>query len=151
MTAAIRARAQADPHGLALADDSGTRTWAEVAADLERVAGALLAVAPEPDQRVSVVGENAIPVLEAHAAALTVGVGTVATSRQLRAGELADQYTDAGVICAIAGPGSLAEVREAAVQPGLRGGLPDRGQAAGSGDCADHSGVGVLVGEFARP
>jgi len=117
--AAIRARAQADPHGLALADDSGTRTWAEVAYDLERVAGALLAVAPEPDQRVSVVGENAIPVLEAHAAALTVGVGTVATSRQLRAGELADQYTDAGVICAIAGPGSLAEVREAAAQAGL--------------------------------
>ena len=119
MTAAIRARAQAHPHGLALADDSGTRTWAEVAADLERVAGALLAVAPEPDQRVSVVGENAIPVLEAHAAALTVGVGTVATSRQLRAGELADQYTDAGVICAIAGPGSLPAVREAAAQAGL--------------------------------
>ena len=119
MIAAIRARAQADPHGLALADDSGTRTWAEVAYDLERVAGALLAVAPEPDQRVSVVGENAIPVLEAHAAALTVGVGTVATSRQLRAGELADQYTDAVVICAIAGPGSLAEVREAAAQAGL--------------------------------
>ena len=119
MTAAIRARAQADPHGLALADDSGTRTWAEVAADLERAAGALLAVAPEPDQRVSVVGENAIPVLEAHAAALTVGVGTVATSRQLRAGELADQYTDAGVICAIAGPGSLPAVREAAAQAGL--------------------------------
>jgi len=57
VTAAIRARAQSDPHGLALADDSGTWTWAEVAADLERVAGALLAVAPEPDQRVSVVGE----------------------------------------------------------------------------------------------
>jgi acyl-CoA synthetase (AMP-forming)/AMP-acid ligase II len=118
VTAAIRARAQAHPAGLALADDSGTRTWAQVADDLERAAGALLAVAPEPSQRVSVIGENAIPTLEAHAAALTVGVGTVATARQLRASELVDQYADAGVVCAIAGPGSLPAVREAAAQAG---------------------------------
>ena len=65
MTAAIRARAGAEPDGLALADDSGTRTWAEVADDLAHAAGALLAVAPEPTQRVSVIGENAIPTLEA--------------------------------------------------------------------------------------
>ena len=116
MTAAIRARAQADPDGLALADDSGTRTWAQVARDLERAAGALLAVAPEPAQRVSVIGENVIAVLEAHAAALTVGVGTVATSRQLRPSELADQYADAGVVCAIAGPASLPAVRDAGVR-----------------------------------
>jgi acyl-CoA synthetase (AMP-forming)/AMP-acid ligase II len=120
VTAAIRARAEADPQGIALADDSGTRTWAQVADDLERAAGALLAVAPEPSQRVSVIGENAIPTLEAHAAALTVGVGTVATSRQLRAGELADQYADAGVVCAIVGPASLPAVREAAALAGLR-------------------------------
>ena len=120
MTAAIRARAGAEPDGLALADDSGTRTWAEVAADLNQAAGALLAAAPGSSKRVSVIGENAIPTLEAHAAALTVGVGTVATSRQLRAGELADQYLDAGVVCAIAGPASLPAVREAAAQAGLR-------------------------------
>src|SRR5579864_3251257 len=116
VTDAIRARAEADPDGLALADDSRTRTWAEVADDLERAAGALLAVAPEPSQRVSVIGENAIPTLQAHAAALTVGVGTVATSRQLRPAELADQYADAGVVCAIAGPASLPAVREAGVR-----------------------------------
>jgi hypothetical protein len=46
VTAAIRARAEAEPDGLALADDSGTRTWAEVAADLNQAAGALLAAAP---------------------------------------------------------------------------------------------------------
>lgn len=119
MTAAIRARAGASPEGLALADDYRTRTWAELAADLDRAAGALLAAAPEPSQRVSVAGENAIPTLEAHAAALTVGVGTVATSRQLRAGELADQYSDASVVCAIAGASSLAAVREAAGATGL--------------------------------
>ena len=118
--AAIRARAETAPEDIALADDSRTRTWSEVAADLERAAGALLAAAPDSSQRVSVVGENAIPTLEAHAAALTVGVGTVATSRQLRANELADQYSDADVVGAIAGPSSLPAVREAAGLLGLR-------------------------------
>src|SRR5690349_7465357 len=87
VTAAIRARATATPDGLALAGDNGSRTWAQVAADLEQAAGALLAVAGGDDQRVSALGDNAIPTLEAHAAGLTVGVGTVATSRQLRAAE----------------------------------------------------------------
>lgn len=119
MIAAIRARAEAAPDDLALADDSRTQTWSELAADLARAAGALLAAAPGSSQRVSVLGENAIPTLEAHAAALTVGVGTVATSRQLRASELADQYADAGVVAAIAGPGSLPAVREAAGAVGL--------------------------------
>ena len=120
MTAVIRAKAAAAPDEVALADDSGTRTWSEVAADLERAAGALLAAAPDSSQRVSVIGENAIPTLEAHAAALTVGVGTVATSRQLRASELADQYSDADVVGVITGAGSLAAVREAARTAGLR-------------------------------
>lgn len=120
MTAAIRAKAVAAPQDVALADDSRTRTWSEVAADLERAAGALLAAASGSAQRVSVLGENAIPTLEAHAAALTVGVGTVATSRQLHANELADQYADAGVVAAIAGVSSLPAVREAAGAVGLR-------------------------------
>jgi acyl-CoA synthetase (AMP-forming)/AMP-acid ligase II len=120
VTAAIRDRAETDPDGLALADDTRTRTWAQVAADLDRASGALLASVPGSAQRVSVVGENVIPTLEAHAAALMVGVGAVATSRQLRAGELADQYADAEVVCAIAGAGSLPAVREAGAAVGLR-------------------------------
>jgi long-chain acyl-CoA synthetase len=74
----------------------------------------MLAVALDPAYRISVLGDNAIPTLEAHAAGLTVGVGTVATSRQLRANELADQYADAGVVCAITGTAALAEVAAAA-------------------------------------
>src|SRR6185436_10515715 len=90
VTAAIRARAATTPDELALGDDSGSRTWAQAAADLERAAGAMLAVASDPAYRISVLGDNAIPTLEAHAAGLTVGVGTVATSRQLRANDLAE-------------------------------------------------------------
>jgi long-chain acyl-CoA synthetase len=119
VTAAIRARAATTPDELALGDDSGSRTWAQVAADLERAAGAMLAVASDPAYRISVLGDNAIPTLEAHAAGLTVGVGTVATSRQLRANELADQYADAGVVCAITGTAALAEVAAAAKIAGV--------------------------------
>ena len=118
MTAAISARAERTPDGPALVDDTGTLTWAELARDLERAAGALLAAAPGPDQRVSVLGENAIPTVVAHAAALTVGVGTVATSRQLRADELVDQYTDAGVACVIAGASSIGAAQDAAGRAG---------------------------------
>lgn len=114
MMAAIRSRAATVPDEVALVDDSGQRSWAEVHSDLERAAGALLAAAPAADQRVSVLGENVIETIEAHAAALTVGVGTVATSRQLRAEELADQYADGGVACAIAGPSSWPAVQAAA-------------------------------------
>lgn len=111
MTEALRKRAAQTPDEPALVDDAGTRTWAEVADDVQRAASALLALAPGEGQRVSVLGENAVPTLEAHAAGLLAGVGTVATSRQLRAGELADQYADAGVVAAITGPAGLAEVR----------------------------------------
>ncbi len=114
VTAAIRARAKTSPDELALADDSGSRTWAQVAVDLEQAAGALLSVAGGADQRVSALGENVIPTLETHAAGLMVGVGTVATSRQLRAAEIADQYSDAGVTCAITGAAGQAEVTEGA-------------------------------------
>lgn len=119
MTHAIRARAEKTPHRLAVTDDHGSLTWVELVDNLERAAGALLAAAPGADQRVSVLGENAVPTLVAHAAALTVGVGTVATSRQLRANELVEQYTDAGVVCAIAGPSSITSVQEAAAGAGL--------------------------------
>ncbi len=118
VTAAIRSRAETAPDEVALVDDSGQRSWAEVHADLTRAAGALLAAAPGAGQRVSVLGENVIETLVTHAAALTVGVATVATSRQLRAEELADQYADAGVVCAITGPSGCPAVRAAAEQVG---------------------------------
>src|SRR6478672_1649482 len=142
VTAAIRARAATTPDELALGDDSGSRTWAQVAADLDRAAGAMRAVASDPAYRISVLGDNAIPTLEAHAAGLTVGVGTIATSRQLRANELADQYADAGVVCAITGTAALAEVAAAAKIAGVEslvvhGAGPDEAGPDGAVSWAD--------------
>ncbi|MGY1616078.1 AMP-binding protein [Geodermatophilus sp. SYSU D00691] len=118
--AGIGARAGDDPGGLALADDAVELTWAEVARQVDAVGGELLAVAPGPDDRVAVIGENAAPTLVAHAAGILAGVGTVAVSRQLTAAEMAAQFRDAGVVAAVTGPAGLAATLEAAREAGVR-------------------------------
>lgn len=60
------------------------------------------------------VGDNAATTLVAHVAGLLAGVGTVATSRQLTAREMADQFAGAGVVAVVTGPVG----RDAAVRAG---------------------------------
>ena len=110
----IEVRAGDDPDGLALADDAGELTWAQVAGQVDAVGGELLAVAPGADDRVAVIGENLAPTLMAHAAGILAGVGTVAVSRQLTADEMADQFRDAGVVAVVTGPAGLASAIAAA-------------------------------------
>jgi long-chain acyl-CoA synthetase len=100
--------AAADPDGVALVDGSGERTWSAVVDELSGAAAALLAGAPDPDQRWGVMGDNAAPTLMAHAAGALAGVGMVAVSRQLTLPELADQIEDARMVGVIAGPGGAA-------------------------------------------
>lgn len=111
----IRDRASADPDGLALADDITTLTWRDVRTTLERLTGALRSVAPSPDDRVAIIGENRVETLLAHVAGIGAGVGTVAVSRQLTAREMADQFADAGCVAVITGPAGLDAAAEAAV------------------------------------
>ncbi|MBC7630979.1 MAG: AMP-binding protein [Flavobacterium sp.] len=113
------ARAQQEPAGIALVDDATSLTWAEVARQVDAVAGAMLDVATGPDDRVAVVGENRSPTLLAHAAGILAGVGTVAVSRQLLAPEMADQFVDAAVVAVVTGPATLAVVTEAARAAGI--------------------------------
>lgn len=117
--AGIGVRAEQDPDGVALVDDAGWLTWAQVARQVDAVAGEMLAVAVGPDDRVAVVGENTAPTLVAHAAGILAGVGTVAVSRQLTAREMADQLSDAGVVAVVTGPGALAATAEAAKEAGV--------------------------------
>ncbi|WP_290513060.1 AMP-binding protein [Aeromicrobium sp.] len=117
--AGIGARAQQEPAGIALVDDATSLTWAEVARQVDAVAGAMLDVATGPDDRVAVVGENRSPTLLAHAAGILAGVGTVAVSRQLLAPEMADQFVDAAVVAVVTGPATLAVVTEAARAAGI--------------------------------
>jgi acyl-CoA synthetase (AMP-forming)/AMP-acid ligase II len=117
--AGIGVRAEQDPDGTALVNDASTLTWAQVARQVEAVAGSLLAVAIGPDDRVAVVGENRAPTLLTHAAGVLAGVGTVAVSRQLTAQEMADQLLDAGVVAVVTGPAGLAAATEAAKHDGI--------------------------------
>ena len=109
-----------DPDGVALVDASGERTWAQVAGELRGAAAAMLAGAPDPDQRWGVMGDNAAPTLIAHAAGAMAGVGTVAVSRQLTLPELADQIQDSTMVGLVAGPGGAATA-VAALEAGLVG------------------------------
>jgi long-chain acyl-CoA synthetase len=115
----IEVRAGDDPDGLALADDRGVLTWAQVAAQVDAAGGELLSVAGGPDDRVAVVGENLAPTLMTHAAGILAGVGTVAVSRQLTAAEMADQFRDAGVVAVVTGPAGAAAAVAAARETGI--------------------------------
>jgi acyl-CoA synthetase (AMP-forming)/AMP-acid ligase II len=117
--AGIGKRAGSDPDGVALVDDTASLSWGQVAAAVDAVGGELLAVAPHHDDRVAVVGENVVPTLVTHAAGILAGVGTVAVSRQLTAGEMADQFRDAGVTAVVTGRAGLAAAVDAARQSGV--------------------------------
>ena len=119
-TGSISSRARIAPDEAALTDDRGSLTWSELEAAVTAVAAELRAVATGPQDRVAVIGENAIPTLVTHAAGILAGVSTVATSRQLIAGEMADQFIDAGVVAAVTGPGGLAATVEAAAKSGVQ-------------------------------
>jgi acyl-CoA synthetase (AMP-forming)/AMP-acid ligase II len=110
--------ARSAPDSVALVDAASERTWAEVAAEIRAASAAMLAAAPDPDQRWGVLGDNASPTLIAHAAALLAGVGTVAVSRQLTLPELADQVQDSSMVGLVAGPGGAATA-VAALESGL--------------------------------
>ncbi|TPQ19030.1 AMP-binding protein [Streptomyces sporangiiformans] len=112
-------RAHETPDEPALVDDRGVLSWAGLADQVARASARLLQFAPGPDDRVAVLGDNAIPTLVAHLAGLCAGVGTVATSRQLTVGELVDQIIDAGVTGIIAGPVGAPVALEAARELGL--------------------------------
>ncbi|QYX81743.1 AMP-binding protein [Streptomyces akebiae] len=112
-------RAQETPDEPALADDLNVLCWSGLVDQVARAAARMLEFAPGPDDRIAVLGDNAIPTLVAHLAGLRAGVGTVATSRNLTSGELVDQIIDAGVTGIIAGPAGAGAALDAARELGL--------------------------------
>lgn len=127
-------RAHETPDEPALVDDREVLSWSGLADQVARASARLLEIAPGPDDRVAVLGDNAIPTLVAHLAGLRAGVGTVAASRQLTVGELVDQITDARATGIIAGPAGAYAALEAGRELGLPvvlHGTPATGHAFG--------------------
>lgn len=112
--------AAATPDAIALADEHREVTWAGLIAETSAVAAAFVSLAPDDDQRIGVLGENRVETVIAHLAGILTGVGTVALSRQLTAGELADQLADARATAVVAGPTSTSSASAAAEQTGVR-------------------------------
>ena len=104
---------------VALVDDWTVRSRAEVERSLDAAGRALLALCPEPGARVGVIGENRAETLLAHAAAIRVGVGTVALAKTLSTREIVDQCLDAGVVAVVTGPSALPAVLDAVQDAGL--------------------------------
>ncbi|ORM35966.1 AMP-binding protein [Williamsia sp. 1135] len=127
----IRDRAVSDPSGVALIDDNSSLTWAEAADALDALGEHLIALAPDPDERVAVIGENTIETLLTHAAAIGRGVGTVAVSRQLKPDEMADQLLDSGAVALVTGPLGLASSVAAAQKTGLRAVIVHNAEVSG--------------------
>ncbi|TKG70974.1 AMP-binding protein [Prauserella endophytica] len=104
----IAERAEEQPDAVAVVDDARSLTWRGLAAEVTAVAGRFAALAPHPDQRIGVLGENRIETVVAHLAGLLSGVGTVALSRQLTKTELSDQLADSGAVAVVTGPLGIA-------------------------------------------
>ncbi|PVY30692.1 AMP-binding protein [Williamsia muralis] len=126
----IRDRAMTDPTGTALVDDRTVTTWHEVLGILDSLGERLIGLASDPDERIAVIGENNVETLLAHAAAIGRGVGPVAVSRQLKAGEMADQLIDSGSVAVVTGPLGLQSATEAAGKTNLRAVIAHNAPAA---------------------
>lgn len=133
----IRDRATADPHGLALVDDRRAMTWMDVATTLDALGEGLIAIAPNSDERVAVIGENAVETLLAHVAGIRRGVGTVAVSRQLKPDEMADQLVDSGSVAVVTGPLGLTSSLAAGLEVGLRAVIIHNADAFGGVDWSE--------------
>ncbi len=109
--------------GIALVDDRGARTWAEVDDVLHRAANALRELADAgalgPDRRVTVFAENSAETALAHLGALLGGVSTVPASFHLTADELAYVLEDSGSALVLTGPETAAVAIDAAQRAGV--------------------------------
>ncbi|MFD9389997.1 AMP-binding protein [Streptomyces sp. NPDC060000] len=112
-------RARELPNAIALGDDTESLSWSRLADQVARLTGRLLEVAPGPEDRVAVLGDNAVATMVAHLAGLRAGVGTVAASRQLTVRELVDLLTDAGAKAVISGPAGESAARQAGAELAL--------------------------------
>lgn len=115
--AGIGARAESDPHAVAILGRTGPLTWGELATQVQGLAAALSTL--PPSARVGVTGDNVAPTLVTHLAGLLAGVGTVALHRQGTARELAQELSDTGCALAVTGSAADAAVREAAGAAGV--------------------------------
>ncbi len=119
MSIATQHWANTEPDNVALTDERGSMTWAELDRTLNQATNALLSAGLRPGQRIAVFAENAAETVIAHLAGICAGISTVPINFHLTAAEL--QYiledSDAGIV--LAGPETAAIAVEAAEAAGI--------------------------------
>lgn len=106
-------RANVMPRAIALVDDQGEHTYAELDRRVDRVAGALYALGARPGDRVAMLAWNAPEVVELIHAVVRLGAVLVPLNARLTVEELAFQLRDAEVALLVCDP-VLAEVAASA-------------------------------------
>lgn len=106
-------RANVMPRAIALVDDQGEHTYAELDRRVDRVAGALYALGARPGDRVAMLAWNAPEVVELIHAVVRLGAVLVPLNARLTVEELAFQLRDAEVTLLVCDP-VLAEVAASA-------------------------------------
>lgn len=111
-------RAKEAPAEMALADERGQMSWAELDDTLNRAGNAVLA-AVGTKRRAAVFAENAVETAIAHSACISVGLSSVPTSFHLTAGEVAYILEDSESAVLFVGPETAERGVEAAVKSGV--------------------------------
>ena len=131
MSLAAADRAGTHAGEMALADENGIITWAELDPILNRATNALLAAGLGPDQRIGVFAMNSAETVLAYLAGLHAGISSIPINFHLTADEVAYILKDAGAGILFVGPETAQVGLEAAARAGVRTVIGWRADAPG--------------------
>ncbi len=120
MSLAAAAKAKSQPNELALADEQGPISWAELDTILNRATNALLAAGLAEGQRIGVFANNSAETVLAYLAGLHAGISSIPINFHLTAEEVAYILTDAQAGLLFVGP----ETAEVGVEAAKLAGVP---------------------------
>ena len=120
MSLAAAEKAKTQPNDMALADEQGVITWAQLDSLINRSTNALLAKGLGPEQRIGVFANNSAETVMAYLTGYHAGVSSIPINFHLTAEEVAYILTDAGAGLLFVGP----ETAEVGLDAAARAGVP---------------------------
>lgn len=119
MSLAAAGLAKSNPAGMALADEQGELSWAQLDTILNRATNALLSLGLGPGQRIGVFANNSGETVLAYLAGLHAGISSIPINFHLTAEEVAYILTDAGAALLFVGPETAETGLAAAAMAGV--------------------------------
>jgi acyl-CoA synthetase (AMP-forming)/AMP-acid ligase II len=119
MSLAAAEKAKSHSNEMALADEQGAITWAQLDSILNRATNALLALGLPPEQRIGVFANNSAETVLAYLSGLHAGISSIPINFHLTAEEVAYILTDAQAGVLFVGPETAAVGVEAAAMAGV--------------------------------